>query len=148
MSCYIVTDKQVILLAAIYKEEVYNPIKIPKEEALNVVSVANELLLANHNAYDERYKELRQFPTSKKIELSKFMDSKRDLDEWLFAEYCQLLLRNYSVVTKLKCCQNLEYQCSDWSGWRASRAKEILDTCVGKLLGQLEGYDDALWGIE
>jgi len=146
MSCYIVSDKQVILITSIYKEHIYEGIKIHREESLNVVSVANELLAANYTAYNERYKE----EGVQIIELSKFMKFENGiplLDERLFAEYCQLLLRNYSVVTKLKQCQNLEYQCSDWSGWRASRAKEILDTCIGKLLGQLEGYDAAPWGI-
>ena len=150
MSCFICSDKHIILISVIYTEEVYNFIKIPYKEASDVVTMANTLLLANHNAYDERYKDIRKFPTLKKINLDKFIKfekGKSYLDEWLFAEYCQLLLRNYSVVTKLKLCQCLDYQCSAWSGWRESEAKRILDECISKLLSQLEGYDEAPWWI-
>ena len=69
------------------------------------------------------------------------------LDYWLVAEYCNKLLKEYTVIEKLKICQHYDYQCCDSDEWRSSRAKQIIDSTISKLISQLQGYEEASWGL-
>lgn len=51
------------------------------------------------------------------------------------------------VITVIKACHCLEYQCSDWSGWAESDAKKYLDWIERAAVNALPGYDEAPWGI-
>lgn len=51
------------------------------------------------------------------------------------------------VLAVLKACQCLDYQCSDWSGWKESFAKKHLDLIVSAGVMELPGYEEAEWAI-
>lgn len=51
------------------------------------------------------------------------------------------------VVSLLKACHCLDYQCSDWSKWPESFAKKYLDVIQSAAVMDLPGYEEAPWAI-
>jgi hypothetical protein len=145
MSSYIVSDKQIHLLAALSVEKDYAPIKITEEQGTRIMLNADTLLAANYVGVNARYKE----SGSEKIKWpNKLWLSPDFFDYWLLADYCRGLSKEYTLVQKLKLCLNYEYQCCDADSWRGSDAKQLLDNIISKLIAEMPDYNEAPWGIE
>lgn len=128
MSCYIVPDKQVILIAALHWVSTRGNIDLDAIE-----DTSNKLLEENYNSYNERYKQ-------DGIELI----DKSNLKEEIVLD----LILNNSPIQILKYCQNYIYQSDNHEGWKCSKARDIVDSVMWSQIIKLDGYDSAKWGMD
>jgi hypothetical protein len=145
MISYIISDKQIHLLAALSVENPHERFKIVEEHGTRIMLNADTLLAANYVGVNARYKE----SGSEKIKWPNKLWSSPDIfDYWKLILYCRELSKEYTLVQKLKLCQNYEYQCCDADSWRGSDAKQLLGNIISKLIMEMPDYNEAPWGIE
>lgn len=143
MSCHIVSDRQIFLVASIYHENRYSGIKLGGDIAFYLLGTAKTLLAENYKSYNTRYK--NEAP-SEPLDLRAYIDNE-GVDYWLLSNDCTLLLNEFTVIEKLKIVQNYNYQACESEDYKDSQAKKIVNNCISSLIAQLPGYDAAPWGI-
>lgn len=62
-------------------------------------------------------------------------------------KFTQFMLNAIDPVVAFKQIDCYDYQSCEHPGWEKSKAKVICEALRSYLIGRLEGYDDAPWGI-
>lgn len=136
MSCNIVSDKQILLIACIYHSNDYNFVPLDWTHMYYVEHTGETLIYQNVTRYNMCYKD-----KDKQESLRDFIVHGADTD------YCLSLLKEYTVIEKVKLVQNYLYQISEGDNFKDTIAYNIGETCLNKLISRLDGWEQAPWGI-
>jgi flavorubredoxin len=135
MSANIVGTKQILLIASVYHEEVHSHYKLDLSSLWYIEQTANELKKHNIFSFTFGYGKATEHEPIKVIESWETVDTYR---KWL---------EEFSTVEKIKLVQNYMYNSSEHPEWEFSQAKKICESCLSKLISQLDGWNEAPWGI-
>jgi len=135
MSANIVSLKQILLIASIYHEEVHSHYKLDLSSLWYIEQTANEL--GKHNVFSVNFRYGKG---------EKYKSIKIDVI-WENVDIYRKWLEEFSTVSKIKLVQNYMYNSSEHPEWEFSQAKKICESCLSKLISQLDGWNEAPWGI-
>ncbi|CAB4169284.1 hypothetical protein UFOVP1516_45 [uncultured Caudovirales phage] len=143
MSCYLVSNKEIYLLAAsaVAKNQCY--VALEPLHGVLIRENVRELMKQNLASVNYRYKEQQQWEPNFEM----WLKEDGNYDEWKLIDYCLNLLRNYSTIQKIKAAHHYSYQACDSLDWKDSHAKKLVDSVIDKMIHELDGYDEAEWGI-
>ena len=133
MSCMMLTDKHIAAIVGIPC-----PITGPDNDE-TIEHKAGLLVAANFRAFSERY------PDEKTREACGISD---DDAKWRSTPAKAIeLAKSMTAVELLKSCQCFEYQANEADDWKSSKARDIVEQAVNRVVGAMAGYDDAPWGL-
>ena len=135
MSANIVSLKQILLIASVYHEEVHSHYKLDLSSLWYIEQTANELSKHNIFSVTFRYGKAEEHTPIKVI------------DSWETVDTYRKWLEEFSTIAKIKLVQNYMYNSSEHPEWEFSQAKKICESCLSKLISQLDGWEAAPWGI-
>jgi len=144
MSCYIVSQKEIFLVAALAVRKKYAFPELHTNQFLTWKWAVRDLMSANVSSVNARYKESRNYEP----DFTLWLKEDSEIDEWVLMEYCLGLMARLSIVEKLKILDHYSYQSCDWDKWNDSEAYRLVERARGALLSDLPGYEDAAWGLE
>lgn len=147
MSCFILNDDHVILVAAVscalpsFNKEVggfVTPIAINEEELFSKVCGLKEENLKSFN------------------ELMVVKAKKQPLSTWVSGLRALVLLNSFTRVEMIKLLQCAAYNSCDHEGWKSSEYKAMIEDSIEALLPEgvtqpqiknIPGYDSAAWSL-
>lgn len=139
MSCNLVSDDTILLIAAIRHEYTWQYTRLDLNSLFHIRQTVNTLIDANLASVNARKKnlgyELEERPS---INIP---------DTWETVDMLRNLLQKYSAIEKIKILQYLEYNCCEVEDFENTTTKRILNSVLEKLIPQLEGWNEAPWGI-
>lgn len=145
MSCYLVTQKEIFLVAALAVRKKYAFPELHTDRFLTWKWAVQDLMTANLNSVNERYKEK---DVKWEPDFTLWLKEDREIDEWVLIEHCLSMMNNLSIVEKIKILDHYSYQSSDCESWNTSEAHRLVQRARHSLICDLPGYEEAAWGLE
>lgn len=144
MSCYLVTQKEIFLVAALAIRKKHSFPELHTDQFLTWKWAVQDLMTANVESVNTRYKETTKWEPDFTLWL---MDDGK-IDEWDLIDECLVMMKKLTVVQKLKILDHYSYQSCDWEVWNISEANKLVQRARSLLIEDLTGYEDAAWGLE
>jgi len=134
MSCQLVSDQEIRLIAGLLVAQYDSPIKIPFDRLQGMREWAARLTIENYLAFNERYPNQHANPVPVEITEAMLGVAIRQLED-------------YSVIQLIKIVHHYQYQACDSSQFKGGLVARKLQDAVDTLVTNIEGYSKAPWGV-